>query len=166
MDKQFHPTNRIQISPAPEDSRGDAGNQEDVEKGFNSDLISIGRGSIRESFSGVTTFPSSIHLTTDASKICCLFSELLNPRIKVLSSEPVVETGIDDLYSARDLREISRGMMYYLKIESTEEAAINRFMQRFPSMRELDERHKFFRKSLELACSRILSDQQRYAKIR
>ncbi|GMH46914.1 hypothetical protein TrRE_jg3109 [Triparma retinervis] len=78
---------------------------------------------------------------------------------------PKVDVALADL-TMRDITLLGDGLMYCLKHELSEEDAVDRFALSFISMAQLREEHALFSVALERFCKRILSDQQKWAKVK
>ena len=86
-------------------------------------------------------------------------------RRPIVTNMPKVDVALADL-TMRDITLLGDGLMYCLKHELSEEDAVDRFALSFISMAQLREEHALFSVALERFCKRILSDQQKWAKVK
>ena len=113
---------------------------EDGDQHGNSDDAQLSQvSSSRPTRATLRSSTTAVLLTSDASRVCVLVAALMGRETKVPSKEPHCDHRLDDLVQIRDIKTIASGMQFYLKTESSEEAATKKFFERFPAMQELGE---------------------------
>ncbi|GMI45976.1 hypothetical protein TrCOL_g5820 [Triparma columacea] len=88
--------------------------------------------------------------------------ELMNVR-SIHARQPVCDTDLSDL-TMSDVKILAEGMMYFLRQEFSEEDAAEKFIERYPCMRELSEVVGNFEKMHLAFLKEKLGDKQKLAK--
>ena len=105
-----------------------------------------------------------VKLDTDGEVLAEYINSLCTTT-SVPSALPACGVGLRELTKG-DLSIISSGMMYLLRQEASEEDAIERFLETYPSMKQLNEDLRGFSVMHLNALDRLIADQQKFAKVR
>jgi len=102
------------------------------------------------------------HFKEDGELIIELFIQL-GERRPLSTHVPTCNVTLSEV-SAKDLQAVASGLHFFLATEASEENAVTKFLKHYPSMKELEEKYSNFEEGLLMYCSRLLSDQSKFAK--
>eukprot|EP00520_Triparma_pacifica_P018212 CAMPEP_0118632278 /NCGR_PEP_ID=MMETSP0785-20121206/358_1 /TAXON_ID=91992 /ORGANISM="Bolidomonas pacifica, Strain CCMP 1866" /LENGTH=564 /DNA_ID=CAMNT_0006523035 /DNA_START=84 /DNA_END=1777 /DNA_ORIENTATION=+ len=88
---------------------------------------------------------------------------IITKKRPVPSGKPVCDVELERL-TTKDTVKLGDGLQFFLKYEADEADAIDKFIEEYKSMRELDERHLLLREMLEGYCKEMMGGMQKWAK--